>query len=92
MESAVLRRKWWISLAYGLAAGAIIVYVDNYISGGEVSPVIIVALLLAATATAGILWDERGWIDFSHGMGKFTRCSFDQACSWFAGYPPSKYI
>lgn len=37
-------------------------YVDNGAFGGEVSPIIIVALLLAATAMAGAMWGRSGWI------------------------------
>jgi hypothetical protein len=36
--------------------------VDNFAFEGEVSPIIIVAMLLAATATAGVVWGQRGWI------------------------------
>ena len=49
-------------LGAGLAAGAAIVYVDNFAFEGEVSPIIIVAMLLAATATAGAIWGRRGWV------------------------------
>jgi hypothetical protein len=48
-------------LGVGLVAGAAIVYVDNYTFDGEVSPIIIVALLLAATAIAGAMWGRSGW-------------------------------
>jgi hypothetical protein len=46
----------------GLVAGAAIVYVDNWALEGEVSPIVIVALLLAATAMAGAMWGRIGWI------------------------------
>jgi len=36
--------------------------VDNYAFQGEVSPVVVVALLLGATTTAASLWGRRGWI------------------------------
>jgi hypothetical protein len=49
-------------LGAGLVAGAAIVYVDNCAFEGEVSPLIIVALLLAATAMAGAIWGRSGWI------------------------------
>jgi hypothetical protein len=53
---------WWRPLVTGLVAGAAIVYVDNWAFGGEVSPLIIVGLLLAATVIAGALWGRSGWI------------------------------
>jgi hypothetical protein len=46
----------------GLLAGAAIAAVDNFAFGGEVSPIIIVALLLAATGIAGAFWGRRGWL------------------------------
>ena len=48
--------KWPTHLGVGLFAGAAIVYVDNWSLEGEVSPIIIVALLLAATVMAGAMW------------------------------------
>jgi len=54
--------KWPTQLGAGLVAGAVIVYVDNFAFEGEVSPIIIVALLLAATAIAGAMWGRRGWM------------------------------
>ena len=53
---------WWSPLITGLVAGAAIVYVDNCAFGGEVSPIIIVGLLLAATVMAGAVWGRSGWI------------------------------
>jgi hypothetical protein len=46
----------------GLLAGAVIVYVDNFAFEGEVSPIVIVALLLAVTAVVAAIWGERGWV------------------------------
>jgi hypothetical protein len=54
--------KWPTHVGAGLLAGAAIVYVDNCAFEGEVSPIIIVALLLAASAMAGAMWGPRGWI------------------------------
>jgi len=48
-------------MATGLAAGAAITWVDNFAFEGEVSPIIIVVMLLAATITAGAVWGRRGW-------------------------------
>jgi hypothetical protein len=54
--------KWPAHLGVGLVAGAAIVYVDNCAFEGEVSPIIIVALLLGATAMAGAMWGRSGWL------------------------------
>jgi hypothetical protein len=53
--------NWPAQLGVGLVAGAAIAYVDNCTLEGEVSPIIIVALLLAATAIFGALWRRGGW-------------------------------
>ena len=45
-----------IRVFVGLIVGAIIAYVDNFLFGGEVSPIVIVVLLLVAGLTLGILW------------------------------------
>jgi hypothetical protein len=42
--------------------GAVISAVDNVISNGEVSPIVIVAMLFAAAAAAGLFWGRRGWL------------------------------
>ncbi|NOT60883.1 MAG: hypothetical protein HOP19_11750 [Acidobacteria bacterium] len=44
----------------GLGAGAVITAVDNFAFGGEVSPIVIVAMLLVATITMGMVWGARG--------------------------------
>ena len=49
-------------LGAGLTAGAAIVFVDNFAFGGEVSPIVIVVLLLVATCTATGHWGRHGWI------------------------------
>ncbi len=59
---APILSKWPAHLGMGLVAGAAIVYVDNWAFEGEVSPIVIVALLLAATAMAGAMWGRSGWI------------------------------
>jgi hypothetical protein len=46
----------------GLAAGAVIAAVDNLAFAGEVSPIVIVALLLAAAGIAGAFWGRRSWV------------------------------
>jgi len=54
--------KWQVPVGAGLAAGAAIATADNFAFEGEVSPIIIVALLLAATAAAGFIWGRHGWV------------------------------
>ena len=49
-------------IASGLAAGAAIVGVDNFAFGGEVSPVVIVAMLLVVTMAFAAIWGRRGAI------------------------------
>ena len=46
----------------GLAAGAAIVWVDNFAFGGEVSPIVIVVLLLVATTVFAATWGRSGAI------------------------------
>jgi hypothetical protein len=62
MGSVVSWSKWPVPLGFGFAGGAALVYVDNYAFGGEVSPIIVVAMLLAATAASGVTWGRRGWV------------------------------
>jgi len=62
MKSIFRQPGWLVRLGLGLAAGAIIVYIDNFAFEGEVSPIVIVAMLLVVTATAGALWGWQGWI------------------------------
>jgi len=49
-------------LLVGLIAGAVIVFTDNFAFQGEVSPIVIVIMLLAATITAGAIWKWQAWI------------------------------
>src|SRR5438105_2960348 len=51
-----------VRLGAGLAAGAAIAAVDNFAFGGEVSPIVVVAMLLAGAAAAGAAWGRRGWV------------------------------
>ncbi|MCX5767455.1 MAG: hypothetical protein NTZ43_09570 [Gemmatimonadetes bacterium] len=56
--------KTWSSLerfAVGFGTGIAIACVDNFAFGGEVSPIVIVALLSATTATFGGAWGRAGW-------------------------------
>jgi len=47
-------------LLVGCIAGVGIAAGDNVASKGEVSPIVIIALLFATTATSGIIWGWRG--------------------------------
>jgi hypothetical protein len=58
----LFQAKLLTRLGAGLVAGAAIVFVDNWAFEGEVSPIIIVAMLLAATAMAGAIWGRDGWM------------------------------
>jgi hypothetical protein len=49
-------------LGVGFAAGLSIAGVDNFAFDGEVSPIIIVAMLIAVSAAIGTIWGFRGWI------------------------------
>src|SRR6516162_9557811 len=46
----------------GLIAGAAISAVDNFAFGGEVSPIVIVGMLLLAASTAASVWGVRAAI------------------------------
>jgi len=47
-------------LVAGIVAGAVVAAVDNLAFDGEVSPIVIVAMLFVATATFGSIWSWRG--------------------------------
>ena len=51
-----------LALGIGVACGVGLALVDTVAFHGEVSPIVIVALLLTATFTAGLLGGRRGWI------------------------------
>ena len=53
---------WLVRFGVGLAAGIGIAYVDNYAFRGEVSPIVVVVMLLALTSAAAGIWGRRGWI------------------------------
>jgi hypothetical protein len=48
-------------LGTGFVVGATASAVDNFAFHGEVSPIIIVAMLLVMTAIVGWIWGWRGW-------------------------------
>ena len=53
--------NWPKRFAVGLGVGIAIACVDSFAFGGEVSPIVIVALLIASTATFGGIWGRGGW-------------------------------
>jgi len=64
-----------VRLILGCVAGVSIAAVDEFAFRGEVSPIVIVALLLATTATTGAVWGRDGllpcvaiwfWLPFAH--------------------------
>jgi hypothetical protein len=62
MNATDISLRWPVLASVGVVAGAAIAAVDNFAFGGEVSPILIVVVLLAATGIAGIMWDRRGWV------------------------------
>lgn len=46
----------------GILFGAAIACVDNLVFGGEVSPILIVLLLLCSSGLVGSIWGKRGWL------------------------------
>jgi hypothetical protein len=54
-------KKQPVRIAVGFLIGALIAAVDNLAFGGEVSPIVIFALLLVGSAGMGSLWGTRGW-------------------------------
>jgi hypothetical protein len=62
LRSHLCASGWLARFGIGLLVGGGIVYVDNVASHGEVSPIVIVAILFAVTAAAGMLLGRRAWI------------------------------
>jgi len=62
MNSAHLIAGTGLRFSIGLATGLAIAAVDNFASGGEVSPIVVVALLLITTFAAGALWSSGAWV------------------------------
>lgn len=54
--------NWQMHLLVGLIAGAAIVFIDNFAFQGEVSPIVIVIMLLVSTITVGAIWKWHAWI------------------------------
>ncbi len=71
-----------IRVGSGLIAGAGIAAVDNFAFGGEVSPIVIVGMLLVFGAAVGMLWGGRAaiaaaiawvWLPMSHALKHLMR-------------------
>ena len=71
-----------IRAGIGVIAGAGIVAVDNFAFGGEVSPIVIVGMLLVFGATAGMIWGGRAavaaaiawvWLPMAHVLKHMMR-------------------
>ena len=54
--------NWQTRFLIGLIAGAIIVFIDNFAFRGEVSPIVIVIMLLISTITVGAIWKWHAWV------------------------------
>ena len=52
--------KFFLRIAVGFIAGVILVIVDNIIFEGEVSPIVIVVILIGITSVFGTAWGWRG--------------------------------
>ena len=61
MRMRSVSTAWPGLLGVAVALGLTIAAVDNFALGGEVSPMIVVAMLLGATATVGVLGSRRAW-------------------------------
>ncbi len=61
MSSTNAKNRLPLLVGIGFIAGAVIAAVDNFAFEGEVSPIVIVAMLFAATAAAVWIWGWRGW-------------------------------
>lgn len=62
MNSTGIPMKWPLLVGIGFAAGVALAVVDNFAFDGEVSPILIVAILFVMTAIAGVIWGRRGWV------------------------------
>ena len=51
----------WLRFSVGMLAGAAIAAVDNFAFAGEVSPIVIVAVLLLCSGFIGAIWGTRGF-------------------------------
>jgi len=61
MSLAKAKSRLPLLLGIGFVLGAAVAAVDNFAFHGEVSPIIIVAMLIVLTAIVGWIWGWRGW-------------------------------
>lgn len=54
--------NWQMRLLVGFIVGAVIVYMDNFAFQGEVSPIVIVIMLLVSTITVGAILKWSAWM------------------------------
>lgn len=68
-------RSGWLRAGIAVLVGCGIAAVDNFASGGEVSPIVIVAMLFISCAIAGVVWGARAklaaliiwvWLPMAH--------------------------
>ena len=77
-----MSRSVSIRVGIGLIAGAGIAAVDNFAFGGEVSPIVIVGMLLVFGAAVGVIWGGRAavaaaiawvWLPMAHVLKHLMR-------------------
>ncbi len=77
-----MSRNVSIRVGIGLIAGAGIAAVDNFAFGGEVSPIVIVGMLLVFGAAVGMIWGGRAavaaaiawvWLPIAHVLKHLMR-------------------
>lgn len=62
MRERQVRPAYGVSIMAGSLAGLATAYVDNVAFQGEVSPVVVVAMIFITTAVAGFFWRNHGGI------------------------------
>jgi hypothetical protein len=65
-QSNMASNSFWqkvpVQIGFGIIAGAANIYIDNFGSKGEVSPIVTTFILFTETTTSGIIWKKNGWI------------------------------
>lgn len=64
MISKTFIYSWQRQIVIGIVAGVTISIIDNYAFKGEISPIVIVLMLLAASGFWGLLFGWHGWFAF----------------------------
>jgi len=62
MNKASDRPKFLLRATAGLLIGAGLAYLDGYAFGGETSPIVVIACLLAAIACVAAAWGSDAWV------------------------------